>query len=104
MRSSIFRSVVVCLAIAAPLGLAVAKEQEKPATDVKKARHPNLAAAQILISEAFAKLEAAQKANEYDLDGHAAKAKTLLSQAADEIKLAAAAANAKDGKDGKTRR
>ena len=98
MRSSILRSVVICLAIAAPLGLAVAKE-EAPATNVKKSRHPNLAAAQILISEAFAKLEAAQKANEYDLDGHAAKAKALLSQAADEIKKAAEAANAKDGKE-----
>ena len=99
MRSSIFRSVVVCLAIAAPLGLAVAKDEtptKKPA-----ARHPNLSAAQILISEAFSKLEAAQKANEYDLGGHAAKAKALLQQAADEVKLAAEAADAKDGGKGK---
>jgi hypothetical protein len=96
MRSSIFRSVVVCLAIAAPLGLAVAKESEPPAKTVKS-RHPNLAAAQVLIAEAFAKLEAAQKANEYDLDGHAAKAKALLTQASEEIKKAAQAANEKDG-------
>jgi hypothetical protein len=39
------------------------------------------------------KVTAAQQANEYDMNGHAAKAKELLSQAYREIKLAAQAAN-----------
>jgi hypothetical protein len=42
--------------------------------------------------------EAAQKANEYDLGGHAAKAKALLSQASDEIKLAGRRGRRRQGK------
>ncbi|MGD0097294.1 MAG: hypothetical protein ABSB60_12425 [Terracidiphilus sp.] len=56
-------------------------------------RHPNLAAAQELIDRAFEKISAAQDANEFDMDGHAAKAKEHLMQAREEIKLAARAAN-----------
>ncbi len=56
-------------------------------------RRPNLAAAQELIDQAIGKVTAAQQANEYDMDGHAAKAKQLLMDANREIKLAARAAN-----------
>jgi F0F1-type ATP synthase membrane subunit b/b' len=84
------KAVSLSIALAAPLGLALAKE---PVKNVSKERHPNLAAAQKLSADAFAKLEAAQKANEYDMDGHAQKAKDLLKQANDEIKLAAESAN-----------
>lgn len=66
---------------------------QAPAQNVSPARHGNLAAAQNLIRQAFDKLTAAQAANEYDLGGHAARAKQLLDQAANEIKLAAEAAN-----------
>jgi hypothetical protein len=62
---------------------------------VSAARHPNLAAAQTNIENAIAKISAAQNANEFDLKGHAAKAKDLLGQAYAEIKLAAEAANAR---------
>ena len=62
--------------------------------NVSRVRHPNLAAAQVLIEKARHKVTAAQVANEFDLDGHAAKAKDLLDQAYSEIKLAAEAANA----------
>jgi F0F1-type ATP synthase membrane subunit b/b' len=89
MRTMI-KALSLSIAIAAPLGLALAKE---PVKNVSKERHPNLAAAQKLLAQAFEKLEAAQKANEYDLDGHAQKAKDFLKQANDEIKLAAEAAN-----------
>ena len=58
-------------------------------------RHPNLAQAQEFIQDAIDKISAAQAANEYDMGGHAAKAKSLLNQAYDEVKLAALAANAK---------
>ncbi len=61
--------------------------------NVNPARHPNLAAAQNLCRDAYEKLVAAQKANEYDMSGHAQKAKVHLEQANEEIKLAAAAAN-----------
>jgi hypothetical protein len=61
--------------------------------DVSWRRHPNLAAAQHLIDQAYAKVSAAQQANEWDMGGHAAKAKELLDQANREIKQAATAAN-----------
>jgi hypothetical protein len=63
------------------------------AQNVSEARHPNLAEAQRLIDRAYEKLTAAQQANEWDMDGHAAKAKELLMQAREETKLAAVAAN-----------
>jgi hypothetical protein len=64
-----------------------------PAQNVSGKRHPNLAAAQRLTDDAYHKLEAAQQANEFDMDGHAAKAKELLDQASREMKMAAEAAN-----------
>jgi hypothetical protein len=63
------------------------------AQNVNPNRNPNLAAAQVLIEQAMEKVTVAQRANEYDMGGHAAKAKELLSQAYREIKLAARAAN-----------
>jgi hypothetical protein len=56
-------------------------------------RHPNLAEAQSLIAQAIDRVTAAQQANEYDMNGHAARAKDLLMQANHEIQLAAKAAN-----------
>ena len=55
--------------------------------------HPNLKRAHNKIKEAQASLVAAQKANEYDLGGHAAKAEALLAQAEGEIAQAAEVAN-----------
>ena len=65
-----------------------------PPRDVSGKHHPNLARAQKAIDNAYNSLDAAQKANEFDMDGHAAKAKDLLQQADAEIKQAAEAANA----------
>jgi len=70
-------------------GLAFAQ----PKQNVSAGRHPNLAAAQRLSLQAFEKITAAQQANEFDLAGHAAKAKTLLDQVNSELKLAAQQAN-----------
>jgi hypothetical protein len=61
--------------------------------DVNWRRHPNLAAAQHLIDQAYGKISDAQGANEWDMDGHAAHAKQLLQEANGEIKMAAEAAN-----------
>ncbi|MBF0501527.1 MAG: hypothetical protein HQM09_15415 [Candidatus Riflebacteria bacterium] len=66
---------------------------EKPARDVSGKRHPNLAAAQKFVQMAFEKISAAQKSNEFDMAGHAHKAKELLEQANNELKLAAEQAN-----------
>jgi hypothetical protein len=56
-------------------------------------RHPNLAAAQRLSQQAWQKIVAAQEANEFDMQGHAQKAKNLLDEVNKELKLAAEAAN-----------
>lgn len=87
MHRRLLRPVVLALVVAAPLSLALAQKK-----DGGKYSHPNLMAADKLCAQAFAKLEAAQVANEYDLGGHAKKAKDLIKQAQDEIKRATAAA------------
>ncbi|HKV93412.1 MAG TPA: hypothetical protein VJW20_12765, partial [Candidatus Angelobacter sp.] len=56
-------------------------------------RHPNLAAAQKLAGQAYEKIVAAQQANEWDLNGHAQKAKDLLDEVNRELKQAAEASN-----------
>lgn len=56
--------------------------------------HGNLKEAHNKIKMAIAAMERAQKANHYDLEGHAAKAEALLRQAEEEITLAGEAANA----------
>ena len=61
---------------------------------VNPSRHPNLAAAQRSCADAMQKITAAQQANEWDMNGHAAKAKDLLDQVNRELKEAAEAANA----------
>ena len=65
----------------------------QPARNVSPARHPNLAAAQRLCAQAYQRVSDAQVANEWDMQGHAAKAKQLLDQANNELKQAAEAAN-----------
>ena len=67
--------------------------QGPPERNVSGARHPNIAAAQRLCDQAYNKIVAAQQANEWDMNGHAQKAKDLLDQANRELKLAAEAAN-----------
>lgn len=66
---------------------------QKPARNISAKRHPNLNAAQRLVDNAYEKITAAQKANEFDMGGHAAKAKELLEQANAELKKAAEEAN-----------
>ena len=66
---------------------------QKPVKNVSPKKHPNLAAAQRLSAQAYDKVVAAQKANEWDLGGHAQKAKDLLEQVNQELKQAAEEAN-----------
>jgi len=76
------------LAFAAALACAQVPEQ-----DIDPARHGNLAAAQNLVRGAFDKVSDAQTANHGELGGHAARAKELMREANEEIKLAAVVAN-----------
>ena len=66
---------------------------QKPKDNVSAARHPNIAAAQRFCTQAWEKIVAAQQANEFDMSGHAQKAKDLLDQVNKELKMAAEAAN-----------
>jgi len=72
---------------------ACAATAQVPVQNIDPERHGNLAAAQRLVVQAFERLNDAQNANDYQLGGHAARAKELLRQANDEIKMAAEAAN-----------
>ena len=66
---------------------------ERPVRNVNPGRHPHLAAAQDACQRAFDHITQAQQANEWDMEGHAQKAKDLLAQASEEIKQAALASN-----------
>ena len=81
-------------------GLTAALAPAQPKQNVSSTKHPNLAAAQELCEQAYNKVTAAQQANEFDMQGHAAKAKNLLEQANTALKAAALAANAANKKKG----
>jgi len=68
---------------------------QRPKENISPGRHPNLAAAQRLSQQAFEKITAAQEANEWDMQGHAQKAKNLLDEVNRELKQAAETANRK---------
>ena len=84
---------IVALASTLLLAGCASAPPSPPAQNVSAQRHPNLAAAQRHCGAAFDKITAAQQANEWDMGGHARRAKELLSRASDEIKQAALAAN-----------
>ena len=78
----------VALALTMSVALAGA-----PVDNISGQKHPNLAAAQRLSTQAYEKISQAQSANEWDMGGHAAKAKELLDQVNRELKESAEAAN-----------
>jgi len=83
------KSIVAAVSLLLLSGSAVVAAQGR----VSAKLHPNLAAAQRNIDDAIAKITAAQSANEWDMGGHAKKAKELLAEASAEVKEAALAAN-----------
>jgi hypothetical protein len=87
-RNVLFNSLLGALLLCGSVVLA-----QKPAQNVSPRRHPNLAAAQRLSEQAYQRIIAAQQANEWDMGGHAQKAKELLEQVNKELKQAAEAAN-----------
>jgi hypothetical protein len=88
MRKIVFSLIVSMLMLAGSAAFA-----EEPMRNVNPKRHPNIAAAQRLTQKAYEKIVAAQQANEWDMDGHAQRAKKLLDQVNHELKEAAEAAN-----------
>ena len=89
------RKSTLAILMALALLIATAALAQKPKENVSAARHPNLAAAQRFSKQAWDKVVAAQEANEWDMQGHAQKARNLPDQASQELKLAAEAANHK---------
>ncbi|GLQ97949.1 hypothetical protein [Dyella mobilis] len=87
-----FVSVVMMSGLAFVATAALAQQQ--PVRDISAKHHPNLARAQHQTDAAYKSIVAAQQANEFDLGGHAAKAKDLLDQANRELKQAAEVSNA----------
>ena len=79
-------TILLTAAIAFPVGILAAGPLR---------HHPNMKAAEADLARAWTHITAAQKANEFDLDGHAQKAKDAIKTASDELKLAAETANAK---------
>jgi apolipoprotein N-acyltransferase len=80
----------IALVVAFVLGAVVSAQQ--PPVNVGE-RHGNMRAAQQLIQQAWQKVNEAQQDNHYNLGGHEGKAKELLTQASEEIRLSADAAN-----------
>jgi hypothetical protein len=96
-KRRIIRMTKAKLAFGSALGVALicagAALAQKPVENISGKKHPNLASAQHLSQQAWEKISAAQQANEWDMQGHAAKAKELLDQVNQELKLSAEAAN-----------
>src|ERR1700733_14715039 len=84
-----FLAAGVAVGVAA-VGAIFTKNQRKPV--MVDPTHPNLAATQDLVDLAFGKIVDAQHANEWDWDGHAARAKQLLQKANGELRQGAGTA------------
>jgi hypothetical protein len=93
LAAEVFPMITRRLVLGSVLGLGLFASGVVVGQNVNPNRHPNLAAAQRLMEQAVGKLDAAQVANEFDMHGHAQKAKELLGQAFSEVKQAAEAAN-----------
>jgi hypothetical protein len=87
------RTRIVACVIGLLLVLGAAAIAQRPEKDISPDRHPNLAAAQDLSRRAWQRIVDAQQANEWDMDGHAQKAKNLLDEVNRELRLAANASN-----------
>jgi len=90
MRKSLLINTILGAALCCS-GVILAQD---PVEDISKSLHPNLATAQHHVVEANNAVAIAQKDNRYDMKGHAEKARQLLVQVNQELKLAAEAANA----------
>jgi len=89
------KKMAVATAVLAVLGSAGAAFAQwgMPVVNIDPHRHGNLAAAQSSIVYAWQRINEAQQDNNYRLGGHAGRAKELLVEANEELRLAADAAN-----------
>jgi hypothetical protein len=86
------KTVMIVVALCAASAFGGALLAQRPPVDVGE-KHGNMRAAQQLIQQAWQKVDDAQQDNNYNLGGHAGRAKELLVQASQEIKESAEAAN-----------
>jgi F0F1-type ATP synthase membrane subunit b/b' len=90
MKKSILAGVCALLLVVAAVVFAA---QPPPVRNVNPRRHPHIAAAQQAARRAFNQITEAQRANEWDMEGHAQRAKELLDQVNNELGRAAGEAN-----------
>lgn len=86
------KDMLIGTALGLILGCSGAIFAQEPIVDTGN-RHGNLRAAQQYIVSAWQRIDEAQVDNNYRLGGHAGRAKDLLVQADQELKLAAETAN-----------
>jgi hypothetical protein len=91
------KTVLVTVLLCAGSAFGGAMFVQAPAENINPHKHPNLAAAQSFIVQAYRKVDEAQQANKDELGGHGEKAKEFLSRADAELKLAAEVSN-KEGR------
>jgi Tfp pilus assembly protein PilX len=86
------RMLIVTLTVCVVIACVGVMFAQAPVVNIYR-RHGNLRAAQIAIVQAYQKIDAAQRDNDDQLGGHAQRAKDLLTQADQELRLAADVAN-----------
>ena len=86
------KDVLIGTALGLVLGCSGAIFAQAPVVNIGD-RHGNLRAAQQSIVAAWQRIDEAQRDNNYQLGGHAGRAKDLLVQADEELKQAAITAN-----------
>jgi hypothetical protein len=89
------RNVILTTVTSASLlcAMAFAQAVQAPYVNIDPSRHGNLANAQGYIVQAYGRINDAQRDNGDQLGGHAQRAKELLSQANEELRLAADVSN-----------
>lgn len=95
-KKNLFCSAILCAAIIPGSAMFA----QGPVQNVNPQKHASLAAAQRSISEAYQKIDVAQGYHHDRLGGHGAKAKSLLSEAAQQLTLAAQYADQHGGATG----
>jgi hypothetical protein len=86
------KDMLIGTALGLIVGCSGALFAQAPVVDIG-GRHGNLRAAQQAIVSAWQRIDEAQQDNNYQLGGHAGRAKDLLVQADEELKQAAITAN-----------
>lgn len=83
------RNVIGSAIVYAVLTPGVALFAQQPVQNINRQKHASLAEAQAAIVQAYQKVDVAQRYHKEHLGGHVQKAKDLLAQAAQELKMAA---------------